>query len=262
MPRPIRLASETQIYHVMARGNRRTVIFHDNEDKKRFINILLSKKKGDKFKLFAYCIMDNHYHLLIKEEKENLATVMKMINSSFATYYNNKYKGVGHVFQDRYRSEPVNNDEYLLGVTRYIHNNPIKAGMVNRCQDYPWSSYQQYIYYKKDNELLDVSFILKLYSDNLSNAINRFSDFTGSDNDDIYLDDYSEKEEEDRIRDYIAFISKEAQISIDELINNKNNISLRNEVIRDIKANSLLSISKLANILGISRSIINKVQSY
>ena len=120
MPRPIRLKSETGIYHVMARGNRRKNIFHDDEDKNRFINILVQKKKDDRFTLLAFCIMDNHYHLLIREEKESLSSIMKMINSTYAVYYNNKYEGIGHVFQDRFRSEAIHNDAYLLNVTRYI----------------------------------------------------------------------------------------------------------------------------------------------
>lgn len=259
MPRPLRLHSETGIYHVMARGSRRRVIFHDSEDKKRFVNIILNKKKDDGFRLFAYCIMDNHYHLLIKEENENLSTIMKMINSSYAIYYNNRYEGMGHVFQDRFRSEPVNNDEYLLGVARYIHNNPKKAGITNSCQDYSWSSYNQYIYYKKNNELLDVSFILDLYSDNINNAIKGFMNFTESDNTDIYLDEHSEKEESDRVRKFIDQASNENHLSIAELINDRKYINIRNEIIRNIKSTTTLSQSKVAEILGVGRNIIKNV---
>lgn len=259
MPRPLRLASETQIYHVMARGNRRTVIFHDKEDKKRFINIILNKKKEDSFRLFAYCIMDNHYHLLIKEENEELATIMKMINSSYATYYNDKYEGIGHVFQDRYRSEPVSNDEYLLGVTRYIHNNPKKAGIINRLQDYPWSSYEQYVYYKQSNDLVDANYILSLYSKNISNAVKRFMDFSQTDNTDIYLEDFCETEEEARVKEYLDQVTNENQIAIEELINNRKYIKIRNNTISKIKSMTMLSDRKLAEIIGISRYIVNKV---
>lgn len=259
MPRPLRLRSETNIYHVMARGNRRRIIFHDKYDKQRFINIILNKNIEEYFKLFAYCIMDNHYHLLIREENEELSSIMKIINSSYATYYNIRYEGSGHVFQDRYRSEPVNNDEYLLGVTRYIHNNPKKAGIISRCEDYPWSSYQQYIYYKKDNELLDVSPILNMYSENRNKAVQKFIDFTESNNIDLFIDDYDEKDEEDRISHILDLESKKAQINIEELLNNRKYIPLRNEIIRSVTETSFLSISKIAQILGISRNIINKI---
>ncbi len=259
MPRPLRLQSETNIYHVMARGNRRRVIFHDKEDKQRFINIILNKNKEDSFKLFAYCIMDNHYHLLIREVNESLSTIMKMINSSYATYYNDRYEGSGHVFQDRYRSEPVNNDEYLLGVTRYIHNNPKKAGIVNRCQDYPWSSFQQYIYYKSDNDLLDVSFILSLYSENRIYAVERFIDFNQINNTDIYLEDFCESEEEAKAKEYLEQVADENQIDIEELINNRENIKIRNDAISKIKAMTMLSDTKIAEIIGLSRYIIQRI---
>lgn len=260
MPRPLRTVSETGIYHVMSRGNRRKVIFHDSEDKQRFINIMINKKMNGSFSLYGYCIMDNHYHLLIKEEKESLSTIMKMINSSYAIYYNDRYQGVGHVFQDRYRSEAINNDTYLLGVTRYIHNNPIKAGIEKRIEDYPWSSYQQYFYYKKDNELVNISFILSLLSDDFDKSIDKFAEFNNMVNNDIYLEDYCEKEEEDKVRRLIEQTLNENEINMDDLINSRQNIVLRNSMIKDIKSSSMLTISKLANITGISRSIINKVK--
>ena len=212
MPRPSRLQSETGIYHVMSRGSRRKVIFHDKDDKKRFINIILNKKKECEFTLYAYCIMDNHYHLLLQDEEGNLPTIMKKINSSYATYYNERYEGSGHVFQDRYRSEPVNSDGYLLGVIRYIHNNPVKASMTKRCQDYPWSSYSHYINYKKNNELLNVSYVLDLYGINEKNRISNFIKFTEDKNNDNYLEDYCEKEEELRAKDFIDEFSKENKV--------------------------------------------------
>ena len=254
MARPLRAVSETGIYHVMARGNRRKVIFHNAEDKQRFINIMLNKNRDQEFSLLAYCIMDNHYHLLIKEENEDLGTIMKILNTSYAMYYNNKYEGVGHVFQGRYKSEPINNDAYLLGAARYIHNNPIKAGIENRCQDYPWSSYQQYIYYKKDNELVNVSFILGLFSEKLEEAITKFNKFSQLDNNDIYIDDYCESEEEIKVKEYMDLILSENKINIDQLINDKEYLNLRNKTIRQVKSTSLLSITKLAKITGISRN--------
>ena len=256
MPRPIRLHSETGIYHVMARGNRRTAIFNDKVDKKRLINIIINKKRDHNFNLYSYCIMDNHYHLLIKDVNDNLPTIMKMINSSYAAYYNNKYEGVGHVFQNRYRSEPVNNEQYLLGVTRYIHNNPVKAGITKSCKDYPWSSYQQYLYYNKSNELLDVSYILGLYSNNLEKAIEKLISFTELENTDIYLDDYCEKDEEERVRKYIHSILIVNQLSMDDLLNNKQNIRLRNDIIKNIKNNNILSQERIAEIIGVNRNII------
>lgn len=260
MPRPLRTVSETGIYHVMSRGNRRKVIFHDSEDKQRLINIMINKKMNRSFNLYGYCIMDNHYHLLIKEEKESLPTIMKMINAAYAIYYNEKYEGVGHVFQDRYRSEAINSDTYLLGVTRYIHNNPIKAGIEKNIQDYPWSSYQQYFNFRKDNQLVDISFILSLFSNDLDKSIDMFSKFNNIDNNDIYLEDYCEKEEEDKVRKYMEKIISENHINIEDLLNKWEYLGLRNYMIKNIKSTSMLSITKLANITGISRSILTRVK--
>ncbi len=260
MPRPLRRVSETGIYHVMSRGSRRKNIFHDNEDRKRFINIMINKKKNGSFNLYGYCIMDNHYHLLIKEEKESLSTIMKMINAAYAIYYNERYKGVGHVFQDRYRSEAINNDTYLLGVTRYIHNNPIKAGLEKRVQDYPWSSYQQYFNYKRDSDLVNITFILSLFSEDLNESILMFHDFNNMYNNDIFLEDYCEIEEEDKIRKYMEHIINENGISFDDLINRREHNELRNSMINNIKATSILTMSKLAIITGISRNIIMRVK--
>lgn len=260
MPRPLRTVSETGIYHVMSRGSRRKVIFHDSEDKQRFINIIINKKMNGSFSLYGYCIMDNHYHLLIKEEKENLSTIMKMINAAYAIYYNERYEGIGHVFQDRYRSEAINNDTYLLGVIRYIHNNPIKAGMEKRIQDYPWSSYQQYFYYKIDNELVNISFILSILSDDFNKSVDKFAKFNNMDNEDMYLEDYCEKEEEDKVKRYMEQIIEEREISMDDLLNKWEFVGLRNSMIKNIKSTSMLSITKLASITGISRSIITRVK--
>lgn len=260
MPRPLRTVSETGIYHVMSRGSRRKVIFHNSEDKQRFINIMIKKKMNGSFSLYGYCIMDNHYHLLIKEEKENLPTIMKMINAAYAIYYNERYEGIGHVFQDRYRSEAINNDTYLLGVIRYIHNNPIKAGMEKRIQDYPWSSYQQYFYYKRDNELLNISFILNILSNDFNKAIDMFNEFNNMDNEDMYLEDYCEKEEEDKVKRYMEQIIEEREISMYDLLNKWEFVGLRNSMIKNIKTTSMLSITKLSSITGISRSIISRVK--
>lgn len=260
MPRPLRKVSETGIYHVMSRGSRRKVIFHSSEDKQRFINIMINKKMNGSFSLYGYCIMDNHYHLLIKEEKENLPTIMKMINAAYAIYYNEKYEGIGHVFQDRYRSEAIDNDLYLLGAIRYIHNNPIKAGMEKRIQDYAWSSYQQYFYYKSDNELINIHFVLNMLSNDFEKSVEMFNEFNNTDNQDMYLEDYCEKEEENKVKNYIEQIINENEISMDDLLNKGEFVQIRNSTIKHIKSTSILSISKIANITGLSRSVITRIK--
>ncbi len=152
MPRQQRRKSESGIYHVMLRGINQQQIFQDEEDNLKFLQIVKECKAISEFKLFAYCLMENHVHLLIKEGKEPIELIFKRIGNRFVYWYNTKYKRVGHLFQDRYRSEPVETDEYFLTVLRYIHQNPVKAGIVKSCGKYRFSSYNEYI---KESKIID-----------------------------------------------------------------------------------------------------------
>ncbi len=145
MPRQARKKSETGIYHVMFRGVNREPIFTDDEDNWKFINILKKYKEISGFELYAYCLMGNHLHLLIKEGKEDLAQCFKRIAGKYVYWFNAKYQRSGHLFQDRFRSEPVEDDAYFMTVLRYIHQNPVKAGIARTVEEYPWSSYQEYL---------------------------------------------------------------------------------------------------------------------
>ena len=153
MPRHSREESGTGIYHVMLRGVNRQSIFEDEEDCVRFISLL--KKLIERFDdagkplpalcvLYAYCLMDNHVHLLVKEQSESISTVIKRLAVSYAYYFNRKYPYNGHLFQDRFKSEPVNDIVYFMTLMRYIHQNPIKAGLVSEVCDYRWSSWHEY----------------------------------------------------------------------------------------------------------------------
>ena len=136
----------------MLRGINQQQIFQDEEDNLKFLQIVKECKAISEFKLFAYCLMENHVHLLIKEGKEPIELIFKRIGNRFVYWYNTKYKRVGHLFQDRYRSEPVETDEYFLTVLRYIHQNPVKAGIVKSCGKYRFSSYNEYI---KESKIID-----------------------------------------------------------------------------------------------------------
>ena len=127
MPRKAREKSESGIYHVMLRGINQQQIFEDEEDYNTFIKILEEVQQKSKFELFAYCLMGNHVHLMIKEGEENIETIFKRIGGKYVYYYNTKYERAGHLFQDRFKSEPIDTDSYFMVVLRYIHQNPIKA---------------------------------------------------------------------------------------------------------------------------------------
>src|SRR5690554_1287672 len=129
MPRRARQKSSTGVYHVMLRGINKQIIFHDQEDYKKYIQTIRDYKQLCEYEIYAYCLMNNHIHLLIKEGKEDLGIIFRRIGSKYVYWYNLKYKRCGHLFQDRYRSEVVETEHYLLTVLRYIHQNLVKAGI-------------------------------------------------------------------------------------------------------------------------------------
>ena len=129
MPRQARKKSNCGIYHIMLRGINQQQIFEDAEDYERFLDILKDCKEICEFELYAYCLMGNHVHLLIKEKKEPIEQIVKRIGSRFVYWYNVKYQRKGHLFQDRFKSEPVDTQKYFSTVLIYIHRNPIKAGI-------------------------------------------------------------------------------------------------------------------------------------
>ena len=151
MPRIGRERSGTGIYHVMLRGINRQDIFEEPEDYCAFIKILsvLRTRLADDHSsqictshIYAYCLMPNHIHLLLCEKDWKLGEVVKSIAASYAFFYNKKYGRIGHLFQDRFKSEPCNNPEYFMTLFRYIHQNPVKAGLVSKAEEYEYSSWR------------------------------------------------------------------------------------------------------------------------
>lgn len=144
MPRKNRQKAEADIYHVMMRGEGRQIIFESNDDRLCFLRMLARAQEKCGAHVYAWCLMDNHVHMLLKVPFSRLAKLMQILMSGYATYYNSIHDHVGHLFAGRYKSEPIDSDEYLMTVVRYIHQNPVKGGMSASC-DYRWSSYQSYI---------------------------------------------------------------------------------------------------------------------
>lgn len=143
IPRTARIRSRSGYYHIVNRGIGRQILFEDEKDYLRFLETLKKVAGEESFEIIAYCLMENHIHMLLHVEKE-LGRIMKRITGSYARYYNEKYERTGHLFQDRYRSEPIENERSLCAVVRYIHNNPVKAGVCSR-EDYLWSSWHEYV---------------------------------------------------------------------------------------------------------------------
>jgi len=140
MPRQARQLSDTGIYHIMVRGVNRQRIFEEASDYDYYLKCLREVRDVSKGTVLAYCCMPNHVHLLIEEGGELASVFMKRLGVRYASWYNRKYDRVGHLFQDRFLSRPVEDDPYFLTVLMYIHYNPVAAGLCAEPQDYRWSS--------------------------------------------------------------------------------------------------------------------------
>lgn len=147
MPRTGRSVSATKMYHVMIRGNNKETVFKTHRDKRKFMRIIEESeiRTGEKVEVYAYCIMLNHAHFLLRGDLEYVSQFMKEIETTYALYYNFNRDRVGHVFQGRYKSEPVEDEIYFWTCFLYIHDNPVKAGIAVQKEEYPYSSKLEYI---------------------------------------------------------------------------------------------------------------------
>ena len=160
MPRTARKKSVCGIYHIVLRGVNRQTVFYDDEDREVFLSRLKITKEKIDYDLYAFCFMGNHIHLIIKEKAQEIGKIMQNLLSSYIFWYNSKYERVGNLFQDRYKSEPIDTDNYLLCAVRYVHQNPVKARIVNNPKYYKWSSYNAYL--NDRNNLVDTEVILSI----------------------------------------------------------------------------------------------------
>ena len=161
MPREARKISCSNIYHAMLRGINRQVICEEDADRRVFMMALKECKEASGFKLYAFCLMPNHLHLLIEPAGEPLELIFKRLGVKYVGWFNRKYDRAGHLFQDRFRSENVEDNLYFMTVLRYILQNPMKAGMESQPGSYPWSSY---LAYKKGiGSITDTQYAIDLF---------------------------------------------------------------------------------------------------
>lgn len=259
MPRHPRILSSTGIYHVMMRGINKEDLFIDDKDRERFLEIIQIAGSFGEYDIYAYCLMSNHVHLLLKETGDPIDRIMKRIGISYSQYFNNRYERIGHVFQDRYRSETVENERYLLGCIRYIHNNPVKAGMVRKPEHYAWSSYHDYVEGGKyARGIANTRFVLTIFSDDLKLAVQAFREFSEQEDEKHeFMDyDYADKNaEQEALYSRINSIIIKHGLSIEELAECKDR-KKRDMILRELKSINGLSVRRLAEIVSIGRSII------
>ena len=177
MARPLRLEFSGALYHITSRGNRLEDIYEDDEDRKEFLLILESVCEAYNWVCYSYCLMSNHYHLLIETPDANLSKGMRQLNGVYTQKYNRYHGRVGHVFQGRYKAILVEKENYLLELSRYIVLNPVRAGMTRSAWEWPWSSYRSTVGQSKGLKCLNVDWVLSAFAKRKSVAIQRYKTF-------------------------------------------------------------------------------------
>ena len=170
MARPLRVEFPGGLYHVIVRGNERKAVFRDDRDREDYLRRLAHYGQKLEFRVLAYCLMDNHVHLAIETGKARLSRIMACLQSSYTQYFNRRHHRVGHLFQGRYKGFLIEKDSYALALLRYIHENPVKAGIVATPQEYVWSSDRHYRR-GRGQEWLDVDRLLPMLGRGRSAAI-------------------------------------------------------------------------------------------
>jgi len=170
MSRSLRISYPGAFYHITSRGNEQKAVFKSNRDREKFLEYLESAVKRYDAIIHTYCLMDNHYHLLLETPSGNLSRIMAHINGAYTNYFNTKRERAGHLFQGRYKAILVEADEYAQELSRYIHLNPVRAKIVQLPEEYEWTSYGYYIGKKKAPEWLRMDFILGYFGKKLSEA--------------------------------------------------------------------------------------------
>ena len=254
MPRYARNRSETGIYHLMLRGINRQDIFADEEDREKLFETLARYKIKSGYDIYGYCLMSNHIHLLLKEKTEPMSLVIKRISSSYVYWYNWKYERCGHLFQERFKSEAVDSNAYLLTVLRYIHQNPAKAGLIaeTNLSNYKWSSYREYI---SKPLITDIDFVLSIFSDKRRKALALFKEYNSAINDEQCLE-YSGKIRfsDDEVKEMLKRYGVKNINQLHRLGKNETGT-----IISDLKSVNGVSLRQLARITGISKSTIDRI---
>lgn len=177
MARPLRLEFAGALYHVTARGDRREDIYEDDEDRELFLSVLAHVVRRFNWLVHAYCLMSNHYHVLIETPDGNLSQGMRQLNGLFTQKTNQRHERVGHLFQGRYKAILVQKEDYLLEVARYVVLNPVRAGMVKRAGDWRWSSYLATVGASAKPDWLTTDWLLAAFGGNRTRAAHAYKAF-------------------------------------------------------------------------------------
>src|SRR5690606_32736289 len=177
MARPLRLEFAGALYHVTSRGDRREIIYETDNDRQAFLSVLANVCETYNWVCHAYCLMDNHYHLLIETPEANLSKGMRQLNGVYTQKFNRFHDRYGDVFQGRYKAILVEKEYYLLELARYIVLNPVRAGMVRSAKDWPWSSYRATTGQVQAPLFLTTEWVLAGFGRRKRNVIEKYKQF-------------------------------------------------------------------------------------
>jgi len=177
MARPLRIEFEGALYHITSRGNARGDIYKTDKDRQEFLSLLNIVCNRFDWYCHAYCLMENHYHLLIETNSPTLSKGMKFLNGTYTQYFNKEHKRVGHVLQGRFKAILVEKESYLLELSRYIVLNPVRARMVRAAKDWPWSSYRATVGQTQAHVCLTTDWILSVFGKQRKRAQSQYREF-------------------------------------------------------------------------------------
>ena len=256
LTKKLRTYSNSKIYHNILKGIDNQDIFYDDQDRRVFLNDMKKIKKDFDCRFYAYSLMDNHVHLVIKTEKEFLSKCMQSLMIRYVQYFNKKYKRIGTLLQSRFKSKNVENQRYFLEVCKYVHRNPEKAGIA-KTEEYKWSSYNEYV---GEADIIDKDVLLHY----LDNDINEFIKYTDEDDGYENINEMAEYEIINKLTD--AQISNIIMKIFDIKVNgeiayffkNLNKSELK-EAVEKMKMIKGTNKTQLARIIRINRSVIERI---
>ncbi len=251
MPRIARKYLENGFFHVMIQGIKKEEIFYKKEYKEKYIELMKIFLQKQDVKIIAYCIMNNHAHLILyAEEMQELTKFMERLNTTYAMHYNKHENRVGYVYRDRFKSKELYNQDYLTKCIKYVHMNPVKAGIVSKEEHYPYSSYNDYIH--------KTGFITEeLIKEIFNSKYHYLKEFLQIEyNEDLFQDLEEEKIDKEQLEQQILFFIEKEEIAKEELQEDK-------RLIRKLYHSLKIKPTKaeLARQIGISRSKITKILS-
>lgn len=258
MARVPRKTQQSPYYHILVEGSSFQDIFQEPSDKDKMLEILARVLDESKVTLYAYCIMENHAHFIVREGLGDISQFMKRVNGAYASYYNRKYREKGQVFYDRFKSEAIQTMEQLLRVIRFVHNNPILGGFVEQPCAYPWSSYAKYVESGDHPCFIQREHVWMWFGKDPNAALQKFVWFMREKNADLYLD--LDESIEKKVKFMIDSYLSSNQIKLKDL-GYKENTLHRDHLIRWIRTTGGLSIRKIAELLQLNRGTVFNVLS-